>query len=419
MKASDNPYPSLLLVEQPTAPADLPASGQKRIYISNVDNQFYSEDSSGTVTSITPGATGASGPAGATGVAGATGSTGPTGSSGVGSTGATGPVGIHWQGNWNSITTYALNDIVLYSDGTVYISLVTSNLNHIPSATTGTDWDILVSEGATGSIGVAGASGASGSAGINGATGATGPAGASGSAGGATGATGSSGSAGTNGATGSTGPAGSSGSPGGATGATGAIGATGPGGSGGTVPTSGWTAVNGIFYNDFLTPEILSFFQPTSGGLAWGFVQQSLPGIPYDFSCSIRFTQNNTLNNSAGDIGVYITDGTKLIGLEVLELANSTPALRVERMNSVSSDAGTVAGPTGNIMALSVFSLRITNDSTNRTFYYWNAGSWVQFYQEATGSFLTETAVGVGGLTESSNPVVYVSGEVISWSLTT
>lgn len=188
-------------------------------------------------------------------------------------------------------------------------------------------------------------------------------------------------------------------------------------GGGGSLPTSGWSSVNGILYNDFLTPQLLSFFQPPNGGLNWGFVKQSLAGIPYDFSCSIRFTQNNMLNNNAGDIGVYLTDGTKLIGFEVLELANSTPSLRVERMNSVTSDNGTVAGPTGNIMPFSVFSLRIVNDGVNRTFYYWNAGAWTQFYQEASGSFLTETGVGVGGLSVSGNPVVYVTGEVISWSL--
>lgn len=49
-KASDNPYPSVLLVEQAAAPAT-PAAGQARIY-RGTDNKNYIIDDAGTSTEI-------------------------------------------------------------------------------------------------------------------------------------------------------------------------------------------------------------------------------------------------------------------------------------------------------------------------------------------------------------------------------
>lgn len=49
-KASDNPYPSMLVVEG-TAPTS-PAAGQQRVYIDSADHKFKRVNSSGTVTTI-------------------------------------------------------------------------------------------------------------------------------------------------------------------------------------------------------------------------------------------------------------------------------------------------------------------------------------------------------------------------------
>jgi Collagen triple helix repeat (20 copies) len=72
------------------------------------------------------GATGAAGPTGATGATGATGSTGPIG--------PTGPQGLTWLGTWNSAATYAQSDAVQFN-GTSYIILQASNVNHQPDTT--------------------------------------------------------------------------------------------------------------------------------------------------------------------------------------------------------------------------------------------------------------------------------------------
>lgn len=56
MKASDNPFPSLLLVEQAAAPAT-PASGQARLY-RGTDNKLYVVDDAGAVTEVGAGSGG-------------------------------------------------------------------------------------------------------------------------------------------------------------------------------------------------------------------------------------------------------------------------------------------------------------------------------------------------------------------------
>jgi uncharacterized protein (TIGR03437 family) len=125
---------------------------------------------------------GATGPAGPTGTTGADGATGATGAAGpTGPTGPTGPQGLTWQGNWSATTTYALNDAVQFN-GTSYIGILTSNLNHEPD-TSPTFWNTLAQIGATGATGPIGPAGSTGMAGANGAAGATGAGGPTGPAG--------------------------------------------------------------------------------------------------------------------------------------------------------------------------------------------------------------------------------------------
>jgi len=85
---------------------------------------------------------GPQGPQGAVGATGATGATGPAGLTGAtGPTGPAGPQGLTWQGPYNSMSTYALNDAV-ESNGASYISLQSGNSGNSPS-TSPTDWSLL------------------------------------------------------------------------------------------------------------------------------------------------------------------------------------------------------------------------------------------------------------------------------------
>ena len=129
-----------------------------------------------------PGPAGSTGPRGPAGTAGMTGPPGATGAAGptgpTGPNGPTGPRGLTWQGTWSASRTYALNDAVQFN-GTSYISIQASNLNHAPAGSP-TFWNTLAQVGATGAIGPIGPAGPTGMTGVSGATGAAGPTGPTG-----------------------------------------------------------------------------------------------------------------------------------------------------------------------------------------------------------------------------------------------
>jgi collagen type VII alpha len=97
----------------------------------------------------------------------------------VGTAGAQGPTGaqgppVTFRGGFSTVTTYAAGDAVKYSDGSSYVSLQSSNLNHQPD-TFPTYWAVLAQAGNTGPQGIQGDTGPQGP---TGSTGSQGPAGA-------------------------------------------------------------------------------------------------------------------------------------------------------------------------------------------------------------------------------------------------
>ena len=131
------------------------------------------------------GGTGATGPQGPQGIAGVTGAQGVQGVQGIqGSVGPIGPAGLNWQGAYNPVGTYVLNDAVGFGGASYYNILACSSCAGNPSSNT-TNWALLANIGATGPQGPAGIqgiqglTGPQGPQGVTGATGATGAAGAS------------------------------------------------------------------------------------------------------------------------------------------------------------------------------------------------------------------------------------------------
>ena len=89
------------------------------------------------------GALGAQGPQGLPGVTGLQGLTGPPGPTGpagptgaTGAAGAAGKPGLVYQGNYSSVTNYALGDVV-FSQGASYASLIASNHGNTPDQSPG------------------------------------------------------------------------------------------------------------------------------------------------------------------------------------------------------------------------------------------------------------------------------------------
>ena len=89
----------------------------------------------------------------------------------------------------------------------------------------------------------------------------------------------------------------------------------------------------------------------------------------------------------------------------------------MERITSVNVDNSTVAGQTSNVVGAEFMTLNIQNDGTNRTFSYFINGGWVQFYQEASGSFLTETSAGFGAASQTSNASYFASVILSYWNV--
>lgn len=164
------------------------------------------------------------------------------------------------------------------------------------------------------------------------------------------------------------------------------------------VPVNGWTNRNAIVYNSYTAPDYVTARVKDAATVNWRLLMQSLGGAStYTLTATVAC---GLAAANSGAFGVYVSDGTKLIGFEHLgqtEANGGLYRLRVQRMNSVTSDDSTVAGPTVDI-ATHVLTVKIVKDSSNRTFYYHAGGAFVQFYQEGNNDFLTETEVGFGGL---------------------
>ena len=121
---------------------------------------------------------GGTGPQGPQGVAGPIGLTGPAGPAGSGAAGAVGPggrvgpqglPGMVYQGNYSSVTNYALGDVVLWQ-GTSYTSLVAGNHGNTPNDSPG-EWGVLSPQGPMGATGATGAAGPAGPQGLPGSVG--------------------------------------------------------------------------------------------------------------------------------------------------------------------------------------------------------------------------------------------------------
>jgi hypothetical protein len=184
------------------------------------------------------------------------------------------------------------------------------------------------------------------------------------------------------------------------------------GGMAGTsvIPQTGWTVNNcgGLCsYNDFGQNE-QDFSIWDSGSLNYRFVSRTLPGATYTVIMTLDVTGSAEESNAwAGTMFLY--DGTKIETFEVAGLSGSVSyTLRIATDVSVTGSPTVIAGPTNNLISHLV-TLKIVNDGTHRTFSYWNAGAYTQFFQENTATFLTETSVGFGGISLTSNSQNMVS----------
>ena len=132
-----------------------------------------------------PGSTGAQGAQGIAGEAGGQGIPGVAGATGLsgpmGPQGSAGPVGMSYQGAYDSTRNYALGEGALWQ-GAGWVSLMANNHGNTPSLSP-SDWAMFAASGAAGSTGAQGPAGVAGLNGLDGLPGALGPMGPSGAVG--------------------------------------------------------------------------------------------------------------------------------------------------------------------------------------------------------------------------------------------
>jgi collagen type VII alpha len=189
----------------------------------------------------------------------------------------------------------------------------------------------------------------------------------------------------------------------GGVGATGPVGPTGAsgGGSGFTVPYTGWTINNGAVLSNFAAANAgVGVMIPFTNTTSFSFVSRPVT-IPYTLTATATC---NLFTASSMTCGFFLTDGTKFESFELLSQAITSGAfqLQVRQGATFNSTGAAVAGPTVNLASGTLWTVKIVNDGTNRTFFYYSNGAFVQFFQEATAAFLTETGVGFGGLSFAS-----------------
>jgi hypothetical protein len=185
------------------------------------------------------------------------------------------------------------------------------------------------------------------------------------------------------------------------------------------VPFTGWTLQNTSnahnTFNDFLPNELVMSL-PNFGSLQWGAVTRSLT-VPYTLIAALETRGQMSGATASFNSGFCISDGTKYETL-LLQLAQggSNVELFVVTLTTLAASATAVEGGTSNIVGPTL-TVKITNDGTHRTFYYWSSGAWTQYYQEATGTFLTETAAGMIGLDDVGSGGYAVDLALKYWSV--
>jgi hypothetical protein len=195
------------------------------------------------------------------------------------------------------------------------------------------------------------------------------------------------------------------------------MGATPSGGGGGIVPNTatgaatltkldqtGWSVVNGAYWNDFLSSTMGVTVDFGSGSLAWRIAAKNLSdfiGVNTTYTIFFQiFGFTSCYNQNVSTNGFYLYDGTKLEGYELLNFqvaSGASNTLRIEQIANVTTDSSTVFGATASLTGM-LLAGKIVEDGTHRTWFHWHNGAYVQDFQEATGTFLTPTAVGMGGL---------------------
>ncbi len=173
-------------------------------------------------------------------------------------------------------------------------------------------------------------------------------------------------------------------------------------------PLSGWTGVNtGANWTQTDVGGSINLVITRNASLNWRLITKTQPATPYK---RVIFMSGIAPYQASSTLGAYFYDGTKLMGIEVLVQGLTATGLsgglvpvctlRVEKINSVTSDNSTAASITGiGALMVSGIWLRLGNDAVNVSFDWSLDGVvWNNLFSEAIGTFITPSKYGVGGV---------------------
>ena len=183
---------------------------------------------------------------------------------------------------------------------------------------------------------------------------------------------------------------------------------------------SSFTPINqsGAVFTTQNNGGVIALTFPAQSGLEWGLETIAVPGsTPWSIAA---FFKTSVLSVDSSVSGLYLFDGTKLLGIEFLVQDGNT-ALRVEQIANVTTDSSTVYEESS-VNLNSGAALQTPTPSQCGAYVRWrNDGTtlwadtsldgynWSNFYSQAVGFWLTPTAYGFGGLFQTSGSVSMVT----------
>lgn len=180
-----------------------------------------------------------------------------------------------------------------------------------------------------------------------------------------------------------------------------------------------WVNQGGATASQPITAGPIGLSIPDSGSsVEWRGLFVAVPTCPWKLTATVRASLPNTNSSSAN--GIYLYDGTKLVGWETLYTSNGYMS-RIEHINSVSVDGSTpFSGNQGFVMRNDIQSPLATQIRDDCTSYYFDSSvDGVVFfneYSEAVGSYIAATNIGVGGVqVQGATSPLYVS--LFAWQL--
>jgi hypothetical protein len=191
------------------------------------------------------------------------------------------------------------------------------------------------------------------------------------------------------------------------------------GGGGGSVPTTGWTLLNAtpafLTFDNFASPVAVGI--DGQSALEWALAYQPIPGATYTVTGTVDCRNANPTTNTTV-CGFFLTDGTKLEGIAIITESGGLGGeinLVVYQVPTVTSGGSQIVGPTHALIP-SYATFKVQDNGTNRVWSYYSNGGFVTALTEASGTFLTPTGVGIGGV--NPNTLAYFTETLNTWAAT-